>query len=652
MIAEVLLLVLGAAACARAAPPPPQASASGAEVRAPVSPVVITTWDYQQAAARAWRVLADEQRSALDAVEEGCSLCEAMQCRGTVGFGGSPDEAGETTLDAMIMDGVTMDVGAVGALRRVRSAISVARRVMERTSHTLLVGSQATRFAAQMGFPEQTLSTNGSQSMWHDWLLAGCQPNFWKSGVSPDPRKQCGPYRPVDEFPILSEVHAAELAPKPMLPKKEAKPTDATVEVKPTEAVTEVKPTDVVTEAKPTEAVTEATPTEAMVQPVPTEAVTEAKTTETVTEAKPAETATEAKSTEVVTEAKSIEPVTEATIETTTEGKLVEAVTDARALDISTETASATMPSEAVMMDSKPADPVTEDNRSGEAVTAAAAKAAEITTETVNEAKSAKTEIPPAATTPEAEAMPESNDIDSAPVTEKAGAHSAVDVNTVAAPETTESAPDANPMTEVAPELTTASEDAPTEAIPQVAEARRRRRRRAAGAEPRAVVDPWNHDTIGMVAMDAEGRLAAGTSTNGARHKIAGRVGDSPIPGSGAFADQEVGAAAATGDGDIMMRFVPSFLAVELMRQGATPEAAAAEAIGRIAARYPDFSGALIVLRKDGEYAAACHNLPVRVFPNGFPLTVRNAHESRVAIKYYPCGGARTHSRQLLEGDW
>lgn len=53
----------------------------------------------------AWRVLDEEGRSALDAVEEGCSLCEAMQCRGTVGFGGSPDENGETTLDAMIMDG-------------------------------------------------------------------------------------------------------------------------------------------------------------------------------------------------------------------------------------------------------------------------------------------------------------------------------------------------------------------------------------------------------------------------------------------------------------------------------------------------------------------------------------------------------------------
>ncbi|CAG2064726.1 unnamed protein product, partial [Timema podura] len=89
-----------------------------------------------------------------------------------------------------------------------------------------------------------------------------------------------------------------------------------------------------------------------------------------------------------------------------------------------------------------------------------------------------------------------------------------------------------------------------------------------------------NHDTIGMIAIDNQGKIAAGTSTNGASHKIPGyvvnqgkiaagtatngaitkipgRVGDSPIPGAGAYADGEVGAAAATGDGDVMMRFLP-----------------------------------------------------------------------------------------------
>jgi N4-(beta-N-acetylglucosaminyl)-L-asparaginase len=60
---------------------------------------------YEDLRFSAWETLYVDKRSALDAVEEGCTLCEQMQCRGTVGFGGNPDENGETTLDALIMDG-------------------------------------------------------------------------------------------------------------------------------------------------------------------------------------------------------------------------------------------------------------------------------------------------------------------------------------------------------------------------------------------------------------------------------------------------------------------------------------------------------------------------------------------------------------------
>jgi N4-(beta-N-acetylglucosaminyl)-L-asparaginase len=67
-------------------------------------PVVITTWEFTKATEKAWDLL-KTGRSALDAVEQGCTVCEEQQCDGTVGFGGSPDEAGETTLDAMMMDG-------------------------------------------------------------------------------------------------------------------------------------------------------------------------------------------------------------------------------------------------------------------------------------------------------------------------------------------------------------------------------------------------------------------------------------------------------------------------------------------------------------------------------------------------------------------
>ncbi|CAH0561457.1 unnamed protein product [Brassicogethes aeneus] len=98
-----------------------------------------------------------------------------------------------------------------------------------------------------------------------------------------------------------------------------------------------------------------------------------------------------------------------------------------------------------------------------------------------------------------------------------------------------------------------------------------------------------NHDTIGMIVVNSNGHVVAGTSTNGATHKIPGRVGDGPIPGAGAYADNDVGAAVATGDGDIMMRFLPSFLSVELMRNGASPSKAAKMAIHRIARKYPRF---------------------------------------------------------------
>lgn len=74
---------------------------------------------------------------------------------------------------------------------------------------------------------------------------------------------------------------------------------------------------------------------------------------------------------------------------------------------------------------------------------------------------------------------------------------------------------------------------------------------------------PDNHDTIGVIAIDKQGKIAAGTSTNGAINKIPGRIGDSPIAGAGAYADQEVGAAAGTGQGDVMMRFLPSYVSFQ-----------------------------------------------------------------------------------------
>jgi len=300
--------------------------------------IVVNTWGFQEANERAWKVLT-EGGSALDAVEAGCRECEDRQCDGTVGWGGSPDEDGESTLDAMIMDGNTLNVGAVGCLRNIKPAVSVARAVLDHTEHSLLVGEKATQFAVRMGFTKENLTSENSQNMWEEWKQNNCQPNFWKD--MPDSDSQCGPY----DVQFNPSIHGNKV---------------------------------------------------------------------------------------------------------------------------------------------------------------------------------------------------------------KWG--------------------------------------------------------------------PGHHDTIGIIAQDSQGNIAAATSTNGARFKIPGRVGDSPIPGSGGYADSDVGAAAATGDGDVMMRVLPSLIIVESLRRGDSVMAATELAISRISRKYPDFSGAVVALSKEGEVGAACYGMeyfPYYVASNG-----------------------------------
>jgi len=260
--------------------------------------------------------------SALDAVEAGCAACEEAQCDTTVGFGGSPDESCETTLDAMIMDGATLEVGAVASLRRVKNAIGVARKVLERTAHTMLAGDLATRFAVEMGFQEEDLQTAESLESCEAWKGNGCMPNYRGA-------EGCGPYRQQE---VLARV-----------------------------------------------------------------------------------------------------PV----------------------------------------MGMRPA------------------------------------------------------------------------------------------------------------------------RSRSA------------HDTISLIVIDGDGHMAAGTSTNGASHKVPGRVGDGPIAGSGSYVDGEVGGCGATGDGDIMMRFLPCYQAIESLRRGLSPTEAAEDAVRRMVRRYPTVSSGIVIVDKEGNHGAA-----------------------------------------------
>ncbi|KAK4112538.1 hypothetical protein N656DRAFT_779406 [Canariomyces notabilis] len=297
----------------------------------PGLPIVVNTWGGPFTAATDAAYLAlinNDSTSALDAVEIGCSTCERRQCDTTVGFGGSPDENCETTLDAMIMDGTTMKSGAVAGLRRVRDAIAVARAVMRHTRHSLLVGDLATRFAVENGFVEEDLSTEESRARCEAWKRAGCQANY-RINVTPDPSVSCGPYTPlpVDDLRLARSVADDE------------------------------------------------------------------------------------------------------------------------------------------------------------------------------------------------------------------GAAS--------------------------------------------------------------------HDTISMVVVHASGRMAAGTSTNGASFKVPGRVGDGPIVGSGSYVDGDVGGCGATGDGDIMMRFLPCYQAVENLRRGMSPTEAAEDAVRRMLRKYPKISSGIVVVNSKGEHGAA-----------------------------------------------
>lgn len=328
----------------------------------PTIQIVINTWPFRAANEAAWQTLlasGDEPRfgmptyQALEAAVDGCTACETLQCDGTVGFGGSPDESGETTLDAMVIDAVRMDIGSVAALRRVKNAVGVARAVLFHTTHTMLAGELATEFAADMGFAVESLSTNTSEQIWRAWQAAQCQPNY-RQRVLPDAAHSCGPYKP-NGVPPTASAHSL---------------------------------------------------------------------------------------TAIAEQRAQRRPVLHASLASS-----------------------------------------------------------------------------PSSSSPDARA---------------------------------------------------------------------------------------SHDTISMVTIDKAGRIAAATSTNGAAHKVPGRVGDGPIPGAGAYAEQGIGGCGGTGDGDIHMRFLPCYQAVQSLKLGMSPQAAAEDAMRRMLKYYPVFQGALFVIDMQGNHGGAC----------------------------------------------
>ncbi|KAL6774431.1 hypothetical protein ACKKBG_A24990 [Auxenochlorella protothecoides x Auxenochlorella symbiontica] len=341
-------------------------------------PLVANTWAFTAATESAWEAMTaeDAKHPAMDAIEMGATQCEDDQCDGTVGYGGSPDEAGETTLDAMIMDGDTMDMGAVGDLRHVKHALSAARMVLRTTRHSLLTGLQATQFAMDMGMKLDDLSTKASAAQHAAWRADRCQPNF-RRDVCPDPARSCGPYS---------------------LPRGKVRP------------------------------------------------------------------------------------------------------------------------------------------------------------------------MAPGATS---------------------GTDQCVDVEELVPPSPPAAATAASASLTAAAQAATASHGRPPN--------------RTATPFP----SPTAHDTIALLAIDRRGSIAAGASTNGAAHKVPGRVGDAAVAGGGAYADSAVGACGATGDGDVHLRFLPCYQVVESMRAGAGPAAAAEEAMRRIADRVPGYVGAVLAADRCGALGAA-----------------------------------------------
>lgn len=127
--------------------------------------------------------------------------------------------------------------------------------------------------------------------------------------------------------------------------------------------------------------------------------------------------------------------------------------------------------------------------------------------------------------------------------------------------------------------------------------------------EYKPIINIENHDTIGMLCIDEAGDIAGACTTSGLSYKMNGRVGDSPIIGAGLFLDNEIGGAVATGMGEAIMKSVGSFLIVELMRQGKSPQEACEIAVQRIVKQHKtheDFQVAFLALDKNGNVGSYC----------------------------------------------
>ena len=172
---------------------------------------VVSTWDFGVGANQAaWPVLT-RGGNALDAVEAGARWAEGSLCNSTVGRCGYPDRDGVLTLDASIMDGDGR-CGAVAALEDIAHPVSVARAVMEKTPHVLLVGEGAQQFAVEQGYEKKTLLTPEAKKAWREWLKTA----KYRPQINAERAKPPGNRDNHDTLGILAlEPMAASPAPAP-----------------------------------------------------------------------------------------------------------------------------------------------------------------------------------------------------------------------------------------------------------------------------------------------------------------------------------------------------------------------------------------------------------------------------------------------------
>ncbi len=169
MLARRTLIKTGASAILAWFGKPLASLASNVKSSKKNAPLVLSTWDFGlKANEAAWQILGNKG-TALDAVEYGVKLVEADPEERSVGYGGRPDRDGNVTLDACIMDHEA-NIGAVAYLQHIKHPISVARAIMEKTPHVMLVGDGALKFALETGFKKENLLVEASEREWKEWL--------------------------------------------------------------------------------------------------------------------------------------------------------------------------------------------------------------------------------------------------------------------------------------------------------------------------------------------------------------------------------------------------------------------------------------------------------------------------------------------------